>query len=198
MPTTETRIRTALFGGTFDPPHLGHLHLFHEASLMTPVRKIIVIPANLSNFKRGTTPASFSDRLEMVHLLAEDYRVLYPDDEMELEISSYEGDKGDISYTSETVRHFFPSIQTDGKVDLIIGDDQLEKLSLWHDFDYLVSHARFWCFSRHGGENRTKAEVIMIPSPVVDVSSSGIREGRETMLSQSVRKYIDDHKLYRT
>ena len=72
--------RTALFGGTFDPPHRGHLHIFHQVALLGRFSSLIVIPARISNFKQGSHPASFDDRFAMVSLLADDYRKEYPDD----------------------------------------------------------------------------------------------------------------------
>lgn len=197
MPNTGTRPRTAVFGGTFDPPHPGHLNLFHEAALLTPLERIVVVPAYLSNFKRGTHPVSFSDRFRMVSLLVEDYRREYPEDRIEVALSSYEGERGGVSYSSETCRHFIQEFSWDGKLDFIIGDDQLEKLSGWHDFPYLKENVRFWCFSRSGGVNTTEAEVVMVPSTLVRVSSTEIRGGGFDRLTPSVRKYIDENQLYR-
>lgn len=199
MPITE-RVktnRTALFGGTFDPPHIGHMHIFHEVSLLTPFRELLVMPARISNFKQGTEPASFADRLEMVRLLVDDYRTEYPSDNLTVTVSDWEGMQSGVSYTSDTIRHLFDELSSDGKVDFIIGDDHLEKLPLWHDFDYLSSHVRFWCFTRSGDAvNHTSAEVIFLRSSKVHASSTEIRMGEMGMLTPSVRRYIDEHKLY--
>ena len=80
MPITEMKSRTALLGGTFDPVHLGHVHLFHEAYSRCGITHLIVIPAYISNFKRGTHPASFEHRVNMLGIGADDFRKLYPDD----------------------------------------------------------------------------------------------------------------------
>ena len=200
MPITEraTKNRTAVFGGTFDPPHIGHMHIFHEVAALTPFDSLLVIPARISNFKQDSMPASFPDRLEMVRLLAADYRKRYPDDGLAIRVSDWEGKRSDISYTSDTIRHFFDELEHGGKVDFIIGDDHLAKLGKWHDFEFLASHVRFWCFSRDGSaRNDTKAEVIFIHSDKVHASSTEIRMGNLDMLTPSVRSYIDEHKLYR-
>lgn len=116
MPTIEKN-RTALLGGTFDPVHLGHVHLFHEAYERAGITHLIVIPVYISNFKRGTHPASFADRVRMLTLAVEDYHELYPDDELDVTISLFEGEKKGVSYTSDTIRAFFDETAEDGKVN---------------------------------------------------------------------------------
>lgn len=197
MQSTGTRLRTAIYGGTFDPPHPGHLNLFHEACHLTPLERLVVIPAYLSNFKRGSHPVSFSDRFRMTELLIEDYRNEYPEDRLEIVLSAYEGERAGVSYSSETCRHFIREFSYDGKLDFVIGDDQLEKLAEWHDFPWLSDNVRFWCFSRSGGENRSGAEVVMVPSRIVRVSSTEIRAGGLAALTPSVRRYVDENQLYR-
>ena len=200
MPIIEraTRNRTAVFGGTFDPPHIGHMHIFHEVAEHTPFRNLLVIPARISNFKQESRPASFSDRLEMVRLLAEDYGESYPEDDLGIIISDWEGRREAVSFTSDTVKHFYSSLEYDGKLDFIIGDDHLEKLGQWHDFGYLAEHVRFWCFSRgRDALPPASASVIMVKSDIVDASSTEIRHGNLDMLSESVREYVNEHGLYR-
>ena len=190
--------RTALLGGTFDPVHLGHVHLFHEACRKGGIDRLIVIPVYISNFKRGTHPATFAERADMLRLAVEDYRSLYPDDRMEVEISLFEGEKGGVSYTSETIKAFYAECEDEGKVNFIIGDDIIPTLGHWHDIEYLRGHVRFLCFTRLGNvENTSGAEVIFINSDVCRASSSEVRAGDETMLSERVRKYVDENRLYR-
>ena len=198
MPTIEKN-KTALLGGTFDPVHLGHVHLFHEAYERAGITHLIVIPVYISNFKRGTHPASFADRVRMLTLAVEDYHELYPDDELDVTISLFEGEKKGVSYTSDTIRAFFDETAEDGKVNFIIGDDIIPTLGHWHDADYLRAHVRFLCFTRLGEvENTSGAEVIFIKSDVYQASSSEVRAGCRDMLSHKVRKYADENKLYRT
>lgn len=199
MPIIEMKSRTALLGGTFNPVHMGHVHLFHEAYEAGGIGNLIVIPAYISNFKRGSHPVSFSDRVKMLSLAVEDYRDIYPDDMLEITVSLFEGEKGGISYTSDTIREFFDSAEDNGKVNFIIGDDIIPTLGHWHDIEYLRSHARFLCFTRLGSvENESGAEVIFIKSSVYHASSSEVRAGDMTMLSPRVREYVYANKLYGT
>ncbi len=198
MPTIETRNRTALLGGTFDPVHMGHVHLFHEAYERAGIGRLVLIPVCLSNFKRSTHPASFDQRMDMLALAVEDYRMMYPDDRLDVEISRYEGEKGGVSYTSDTIRAFYTSYADGGKVNFIIGDDIIPTLGHWHDIEYLRGHARFLCFTRFGSvENSSGAEVVFIPSDAWHASSSEVRAGNLDMLSPSVRKYVEENRLYR-
>ena len=198
MPITGMRPRTALLGGSFDPPHLGHIHLMHEVATLTPIGRLVIIPANISNFKQDSRPASFHDRVAMLRLLVSDYRAMFPLDGLEVEISSWEGEQGGVSYTSDTIRHFLPDIADDGRVNFIIGDDILPSLERWHDYDYLKDNVRFWCFSRgRDALPPASASVIMVGSDVVDASSTEIRHGNLDMLSESVREYVNEHGLYR-
>ena len=190
--------KTALLGGTFNPVHSGHVHLMHEIYAKAGIGNLILIPAYLSNFKRQSHPVSFEERVEMLSLAIEDYKDIYPDDMMDVSISRFEGEKKGISYTSETVKAFFDSYNDNGKINFIIGDDILSRLDGWHDYDYLCSHVRFWCFSRSGKASPPPGcVVVMIPSEILPASSTQIRDGDERMLSESVRKYIHEHDLYR-
>ena len=198
MPTIGMKPKSALMGGSFDPPHIGHIHIMHEVASLTPIRRLIIIPANISNFKQGTHPASFVDRVEMLSLAVKDYKALYPEDELDVMVSRWEGEQGGVSYTADTIRHFFSEEEDEGRVNFIIGDDILPSLDRWHDYDYLKDNVRFWCFSRgRDALPPASASVIMVGSDVVDASSTEIRHGNLDMLSESVREYVNEHGLYR-
>ncbi len=189
---------SALFGGTFDPPHRGHLHIFHQVASLTDIDSLIVVPARISNFKQGTHPVDFDSRFRMTELLIQDYRAMYPDDDLDIQLSDYEGRKSGVSYSADTVRHFFDDISRDGRVSFVIGDDHLASLERWHDWEYLRSHVRFICFTRENAPCDIDADIEYIRSPALKASSSEIRSGSRDMLTPSVRRYIDANKLYRT
>lgn len=192
------RNRYALLGGSFNPVHRGHIHLFHQAASFMDIDTLIVIPAFVSNFKQGSNPALFDARLKMLELALLDYRDEYPDDNLEVEISSFEGMKGSISYTSDTIKAFFPLTARGGKVDFIIGDDILANLDKWHEFSYIKDHVRFHCFTRGCEERVTHgAEVVFYDSSVLEASSSDVRLGHGEYLSPRVRRFIDENRLYR-
>lgn len=198
MPSIEMKNKHALIGGSFDPVHLGHLRLFHSAWEHMKIKELVVIPALLSNFKQDRKPASFQDRSRMLSLAFEDYKDIYPKSELKLTLSLVEGDRGGVSYTSDTIRALYESYQEEGKVNFIIGDDLVSSLDKWHDFEYLKDHVRFFCFRRElGGRRRIDAEIHYIDSDIFKASSTDVRGGDESILPRRVKEYIDEHHLYR-
>ena len=104
-----------------------------------------------------------------------------------------------MSFTSETVRHFFDELEDNGKVNFIVGTDIIPTLPRWHDWEYLKEKVRFYSFSR--GTEKVEVpegvEIVFIESPLTDASSTQVRMGDRSMLSPSVLEYIDDNGLYK-
>ncbi len=117
--------KAAIFGGSFDPPHLGHIAIMKKALERLDIDKLIVVPAYTSPFKSGhTAPAQL--RLKWLRKATGfDPRI---------EVSDYEIEKEGKSYTFDTVSHFKRFFDT---IYLIIGADNLEKLGRWHRFEDL-------------------------------------------------------------
>ena len=199
MQNTGMKSETALLGGSFNPIHIGHLSLIHDAYELAGVEKVILIPALLSNFKRSSHPLDFDIRVELIELAIKDYRDIWPEDDVEIEVSLIEKERGGISYTSDTIRHFLPFYAKDGKIDFIIGDDILANLDKWHEYSFLREHVRFLCFVRDGGsrEYPKDADILFFNNSKVISSSSAVRCGEMDMLSKRVRRYVEDNGLYR-
>lgn len=199
----ETKI--AVFGGSFDPVHLGHLFLLHCAVSMTDYESFLIIPAKVSNFKQDNRPqASDADRLNMLRLAIEDFRELYPEDSSaHIEVSAMELERGGISYTSDTIRQL--RLQNDtSKIGLIMGDDHIEGLSRWHDFEYLRDNVEFLICRRNSQDSTWNLPDdlcfrALVPESVAPQSSSAIRTdlaGNLDYLSKRVREYVKAHDLY--
>ena len=191
--------KKAILGGSFDPVHMGHINLFHNIATFTDITTLYVIPAYTSAFKRESRGADFDSRMEMLSLAIIDYADLYPEDDLFMVVSDWEGKRKGVSYTSDTIRHFYDEMEDDGKVNFIIGSDIVDTLEKWHDWEYLKKNVRFYCFSRgvEKVEVPEDVEIIFIDSPLTDASSTEIREGNRSMLSPSVLEYIDDTGLYK-
>ena len=191
--------KKALLGGSSDPVHMGHINLFHNISTLTDITTLYVVPAYVSAFKVGHQSASFDDRMAMLNYAILDYSDLYPLDDLCIVVSDWEGERGGVSYTSETVKHFFDEAEDNGKVNFVVGTDIIPTLPKWHDWEYLKTHVRFFSFKR-GEEDVTipeGVEIIFIDSPLTDASSTEIRSGDRSMLSPSVLEYINDTGLYK-
>ena len=193
---TEKR---ALLGGSFDPIHMGHINLFHNISTLTDITTLYVVPTYVSAFKVGHQSASFDDRMSMLNYGILDYSDRDPVDDLWIVVADWEGGQKGVSFTSETVRHFFDELEDNGKVNFIVGTDIIPTLPRWHDWEYLKEKVRFYSFSR--GTEKVEVpegvEIVFIESPLTDASSTQVRMGDRSMLSPSVLEYIDDNGLYK-
>ena len=209
MPTIQRPKRNmkdskiAIMGGSFDPVHLGHLFLLHTALTLTDYRTIILIPAKVSNFKQSSRPcASDEDRLEMLKLSLEDFFELYPQHKgADIRISDMELKRGGVSYTSDTVK----LLKGQNRLGIILGDDHIEGLTRWHDYDYLKDNVEYLICRRESSESCWKSlpkEIVyqrLEPQGLAPQSSSAIRtqpEVREGFLSKRVMNYVTDKNLY--
>ncbi len=203
----DKKKKVAMLGGSFDPVHLGHLSLLHNAILLSCYEKFLIVPAALSNFKQDNAPkATNKDRLEMLYLALEDYKELYPqDNNVDIEISTIELDRGGISYTYDTVMALKKSLNIDNLLGLIIGDDQIQNLTKWYKYEDLKNEVEFLICRRDSAQSHwtqipkdvhyKKIE----PKEIAPQSSSVFRENKTdymNYLSKRVSQYVTEHNLY--
>ena len=188
---------TALFGGTFDPVHLGHTNAVRSLleSEISPHR-VIIMPAFVNPFKAGINTESRADcgqRLEMCRLAFEKLP--------RCQVSDYEIKKGSISYTSDTLRHL-KTTYPDDELVLTVGSDSLATLPTWHRADYIIKTARIAAVSRseeesHKIEDYSEAvkamggRVTIIKTRPFDISSTEIRE--KIVNNQDISCYMDEN-----
>ncbi|MDK9693817.1 MAG: nicotinate (nicotinamide) nucleotide adenylyltransferase [Sulfurimonas sp.] len=154
----------ALFGGSFDPPHIGHEAVVKALKNFKDIDKIIIMPTFLNPFK-STFHAPASLRVEWL-------REIFSGDENVI-ISDYEVLQKRQVPTIETVEHLFESYK---KIYLVIGADNLAKLHLWKSYDRLQKLVTFVVASR---ENIEIPKGFLTLHVVVDVSSTRLREEME-------------------
>jgi nicotinate-nucleotide adenylyltransferase len=134
-------MRIGLYGGTFDPVHLGHLLVAQAALEELGLDRLFFIPAALSPFKPGTQPTLSSTRARLLRLaLAGNTKC---------EVSDLEIQRGGISYTIDTVRDFarrFPG----ASLFWLIGADHVAALPQWRDADQLAQLLQFVVIPRPG------------------------------------------------
>ncbi len=203
-------MKTIIFGGTFDPIHLGHLYLLHAIASLSDYERIIVIPTYDPPHKIYDKQISDTDRLELLYRGVEDYRVLYPEDRpIEIIIDSVEIDRGGKSYMYDTVLNLYTRYQITGKIAVAIGDDLLPTISSWYRAEELFQLVYFIIV------NRLEKSKIELPKTLqgeyIEVepflcSSTIIREmlgnaksslhSLSFLLSESVLDYIIDYDLY--
>ncbi|HAL18184.1 MAG TPA: hypothetical protein DCO86_00950 [Spirochaetaceae bacterium] len=155
-----------VFGGTFSPPHKGHLHVLHSCRELFPSSRILVVPSYHTPFKSISEMMPFQERMRLLELAMEDYKDIYPDDNMQgIDVSDIEKNAGKQIATYQLLEMLRRRIDPDGscgnefKFGFAIGDDILEKLDKWANPDYLRKHVRFIVFRRILAEASHLAEM---------------------------------------
>ena len=181
-----------LYGGTFDPIHLGHLVLAESLQEICGIERIAFVPAARPPHKRDRRIASFEDRCQMVKLAI----VQNPHFEMlELE-ATREGP----SYTIDTVREL--RSQEPNRIHLMMGADTVSELGSWHRIDELLDQVQLAVAARPGYDPREISALVdnLRPdqidqvlaacheTPWIDVASSKIRQRVAT--GQSIRYLV--------
>lgn len=205
-----TKRRIVLFGGTFDPIHLGHTTVAADAAKHIGAEKLVFIPAKRSPLKGFLPKANDDDRLEMITLATAD--------EKSFQVSDFELQKPAPSYTLETVRKFQQEYGDEASIYWLIGADGIDDLAYWHMIVELVDACNLTTMYRAGCEppNFTKFEAIwgrrrvdklqqnIVQTPLVDISSTEVRkrlgEGLDVtrILHPAVSDYISQHGLYQS
>jgi nicotinate-nucleotide adenylyltransferase len=192
-------VRIGVFGGTFDPPHIGHLLLASDAREALRLDRLIFVPAGTQPFKVNTPPiASARDRLEMVRLAVAD-DADYTIDDTEI------GRKG-LSFTVDTLEQL--SRKNPGaKLFLLLGEDTLAGIDGWRNPGRIRELATLAVMRRSGSEGSPVAAiadgVTTVSARRVDVSSTEIRErlraGKSIkgFVPESVERFIEARGLYR-
>ncbi|MEW6235952.1 MAG: nicotinate-nucleotide adenylyltransferase [Candidatus Omnitrophota bacterium] len=194
--------RIGVYGGGFDPVHIAHLILAQTALESLSLDRVIFIPSGgVAHYKNESNVASGEDRLEMLRLAAES--------NPRFEICSYEIEQGKFCYTIDTLRYLRDEVFPDAEINLLTGEDWKNRLKTWKDGDKLLQEFCVAIFSRPGfqkqndGQSSAEAERIChVDMPLIDISSSDIRERRrkglsiEYMLPRAVYRYIEEKGLY--
>jgi len=189
-------MRIAVFGGRFDPPHLGHLWVARQIKDYVPdVSHVLLVPANQHQWK--PTEASSKDRLAMIEMLCEEGIVP----------SNIELRRGGISYSIDTIKAV--KKETGSEMYWIIGSDILTEFDRWEKKDELLKEATFLVFPRDPYHLPTNIpsgfKVLDNPDLLTsNLSSTIIRRRIKKNLSihefvpPKVEEYIFKHNLYET
>lgn len=196
---------TALFGGSFDPVHLGHLYLIHTVYNNTRYKKFILVPVATNNFKRYKTPTHPKDRLEMLRIATEEYKKLYPEDcNIQFVIEDCEIRRGGVSYTYDTVKTIYQKYEFDGKLGLVMGDDLISSLKKWYRFNDFINDVNLVVCRREKNKVDIPKEVEFdyVTNEIMVDASSTIRnlvnenKNFSALLSKGVYEYVKKNRLY--
>lgn len=191
--------QVGIFGGTFDPPHVGHLILAEHAVIGLELDDLLFVPTYRSPFKQDQPTLGAETRCEMVELAVVDNR--------KFQVDYSEARNPEVSYTIDTVdailRHY-----PEAKIFILMGADAYMDFPSWKEPDEIVKRATIGVALRPGFRlDLTKhpyGEFARIfPMPLIDISSTEIRarirEGRSIryLVPWTVQTFIEANRLYR-
>jgi nicotinate-nucleotide adenylyltransferase len=202
--------KIALFGGTFDPIHLGHTTVAADALELIGAEKIIFVPAKRSPLKGFSPSANDNHRLNMISLAIAG--------EKKFQVTDFEIKRPAPSYTLETVRKFQTDYGNQTSIHWLIGADTVGDLRFWYKITELIDACNlttmyragceppeFTMFEKIWGSRRIeKLQRNIIQTPLVDISSTEIRDliakngDFPKMLHPAVADYIRQNGLYQS
>lgn len=199
-------MKIGIFGGTFDPPHLGHVKTFTAFFNRFPFDKVYVIPVYTPPHKQIHSSSSVEDRLNMTRLAFEKIS-------NKVEVSDLEIKRQGKSYTADTIRHF--KEQGCDEIFFLCGTDMLLTLGSWYNPEYIFQNATIVYARRENEPEITKkiqekieeyelnfgAKIHFLETQALEISSTEIRNNVDKdcskYLDSEVLEYIKRNGLYK-
>lgn len=196
-------MRIGILGGTFDPPHNGHLAIAHAAIAALELDEVMFLPTNKNPLKTGKAPAPAKHRLEMVRILIER--------EDNMSVSDMDITRGGRSYAVDTLSEL--QMVRPAEYWFLMGADSLHDLEAWKQPHRLLKLCRIGAVSRDLTDAKVTSQrlpeefrpfIDIVPMDPVHVSATDLREKiakrqqTNIWMPDTVRNYIETHKLYRS
>jgi nicotinate-nucleotide adenylyltransferase len=193
-PSPSSKRKFGIFGGTFDPIHIGHLRSIEETADRLHLDRIFLIPAARPPHKPRLNIASFADRLEMTRLAVEDNRLI--------EVLDVEGTRFGPSYSVDTLENLTSDMGSDADLFFLLGMDAFLDIESWHRYRRLFELAHFVVFSRSDKREEAFRQLtqrlgitIITPSDTSGACSSrGVTRIRTTLIdisSTEIRRFVN-------
>lgn len=196
--------RVGLFGGTFDPIHIGHLILLEEARYALGLNMVYLMPAADPPHKQGRRISSVPDRFRMCDLATLDADYIH--------ISRIDADRPGPHYSADMIPLLREEIGDDASIFFLMGLDSLRDLPTWHEPERLLAQCTVVALSRAEVEidwQKLEAalpgirdQILIVDMPELEISSSDLRErvrsGRPIRYQTPllVEEYIYSRRLY--
>jgi len=197
-----------LYGGSFDPIHIGHLIIARAVAESLDLYRVILFPSARPPHKPTGTLADAEHRAKMVRPAIGDEAIF--------EFSDHDLARSGPTYTVDTIDHFATALGSDAHLHWIIGADSLVEIPTWRSADQLIDNCRIVTAGRPGstdidwialaesvGEPRArKLREGIVETPMIDISSTQIRQRLSSgqsirhLVPDPVNDYIYEHHLY--
>ena len=197
-------MRIGIFGGTFDPVHLGHLIAAEQSREQAHLHEVRFVPAARPPHKSNRPLTPFGNRAEMLELAIAGHPAF--------RIDRLEKERPGPSYTVDTLEELLRS-QAGAELTLIVGSDCLPDIATWREPARIGEIADLLVVTRPGADVRSGEISQFLPAglrvrqiitkPVIDISSHDLRrrlaEGKSVryLVPRAVESYIEAHGLYR-
>ena len=198
-------MRVGIFGGTFDPVHVGHLIAAEGARTSLSLDEVLFVPAGRPWFKTGQPMAAADHRLAMVGLAVASNPFF--------QVSDLEIIRPGPTYTVDTLEELRKTLGTEAGLYVILGLDALAELGRWHQPERVLEMATVVGMRRPGSESfdlqwveaalpGSSARVVVLDSSLIDVSGVELRrrvaQGKSIkyLVPEPVESYIREHRLY--
>ena len=206
MTRTEQEMRFGVFGGTFDPIHIGHLIMAELAREMANLSRVMFVPAGQPWLKSDRAVSSAAQRVEMVRIATESNACFG--------VSTVDVERPGPSYTVDTIEALRSQWGQRSHLFVMLGVDAMLSLPEWKDPNRLVRECEFVVLPRCGVSRdelgRLEADIpaitdrlVWLPVPEIGISSTDIRDRVSRGLSvrylvpEGVEAYIREQGLYR-
>lgn len=191
-------MKTGIFGGSFDPPHMGHIQIALMSKEKFALDRIIMVPAGQPPHKE--TAGALHHRYNMCKMLSDKYG---------FEISDYEINKKTFCYSFETLE-YFRKLYPDDELYFIIGGDSMKNFGKWKNPQRITELCNLIVASRDDGTREAAEEaekiyntkIYLLDNENIDVSSTEIRniingDGDAKGIEPEILNYITENNLYR-
>jgi nicotinate-nucleotide adenylyltransferase len=179
----SSKKRIALYGGTFDPVHRGHLAVARTISQIFEIDELLFVPAWLAPHKRTRDVTPALHRYAMLALATQQ--------DARLRISSFELESPDRSYTVETLTHFESELGPDAELFFLMGADSWSEIQTWKEWQRLLMMANHIVVTRPGYELELEGMPAEVRARIIDTRTAREAAGRKS-IDQGERIYFTD------